>query len=299
MDFNEVAIFIKVVQKGSFTGAALALGMPKSTVSTKISNLETRLGVSLITRSTRKIRLTLAGEAFFLRSTKAIEEITAAGAAVRSESIEPQGRFRITAPVDIGNVILPILTASFLKKYPKVQFDILLSDKRVDFLEDDVDLAIRAGELKDSSLIAKKVGEVNFKLYASPKYLKEHGEPTTLKELSAHVCVLFTPVSIDSWELKNGKRKTVVDLTKKIVVNDMTLAHNLALEGAGIAFLPSFFCDSEVKSGKLVSILKEWSSEIAPMHFVYPDQKYVSPIVKAFIEMSTDALRKRFNFLRR
>lgn len=297
MDFNEVAIFIKVIQKGSFTSAAFALDMPKSTVSTKVSSLEKRLGTSLITRSTRKIRLTPAGEAFFLRSTKAIDEITAAELAVRSENVEPQGSFRITAPVDIGNVILPTLTALFLKKFPKVQFDILLSDRRVDFLEDRVDLAIRAGELKDSSLIAKKVGEVVFRMFTSPKYLKERGEPLTLKDLSSHVCVLFTPLSTDGWRLKSGKRATTVISTDKIVVNNMSLAHSLALEGAGIALLPSFLCESEIKTGKLIPILQEWTSEISPMHFVYPAQKYVPPAIKAFIEMSTVVLRSRFKFV--
>ncbi len=292
-----MALFIKVIQKGSFTGAALALDMPKSTVSTKVSNLEKRLGVSLITRSTRKIRLTPAGEAFFLRSTKAIEEITAAELAVRSEIAEPQGRFRITAPVDIGNIILPSLTALFLKKFPKVQFDILLSDRRVDFLEEEVDLAIRAGELKDSSLIAKKVGEVVFQIYASPKYLKDNGEPSTIKDLSSHCCVHFTSISTEGWPLKNGKRKVTVPLTRKIFVNDLNLAHGLAVEGAGIALLPSFFCESEVKTRKLTPILQEWSSEIAPMHFVYPAQKYVPPVIKAFIDMSSVALKNRFQFV--
>lgn len=297
MDFNEVAIFIKVIQKGSFTGAALALDMPKSTVSTKISNLERRLGTSLITRSTRKIRLTPAGEAFFLRSTKAIDEITAAELAVRSENVEPQGRFKITAPVDIGNTILPSLAALFLKKFPKVQLDILLTDRRVDFLEDDVDLAIRAGQLKDSSLIAKKVGEVVFKIFASPKYLKENGEPSTLKDLSTHTCVHFTPLSSEGWHLLNGKRSASVSLTRKVVVDNMSLAHSLALEGVGIALMPSFLCESELRAGKLVPILQDWTTEIAPLHFVYPAQKYVPSVIKAFIEISSLALRSRFKFV--
>lgn len=299
MDFNEVAIFIKVIQKGSFTDAAAALDMPKSTVSTKISNLEKRLGTTLITRSTRRIRLTPAGEAFFLRSTKAIDEIIAAEVAVRAESLEPQGRFRITAPIDIGNTILPSLTALFLKKFPRVQFDILLSDQLVDFLEDDVDLAIRAGELKDSSLIAKKVGEVVFQIYASPKYLRDHGEPSSPKELNSHTCLLFTPISMDSWHLKNGKRAVTVALTRRISVNNMSLAHGLALEGAGIALLPSFLCESDVKTKKLLPILQGWASEVAPLYFVYPAQKYVSPVIRAFIETSSDILKKRFQSLSR
>jgi len=297
MDFNEVAIFIKVIQKGSFTGAAVALDMPKSTVSTKINNLEKRMGTALLKRSTRKLRLTPAGEAFFLRSNKAIDEIMAAEHAVRSANIEPQGRFRITAPVDIGNTILPELTAIFLRKFPKVQIDILLSDKRVDFLEDDIDLAIRAGTLKDSSLIAKNVGEIAFKIFASREYIKDYGEPLSLKDLNSHNCVLFTPLSLDGWSLRNGKRSVKIQLSRKIVVNDMCLARGLALEGAGVALLPSFICEPEIKSGKLVQVLREWRTETGPMHFVYPAQRHLPPVIKAFIEMSTVALRNRFKFL--
>ena len=297
MDFNEVAIFIKVIQKGSFTRAASALNMPKSTVSTKISNLEKRLGIALLTRSTRKLRLTPAGEVFFLRSTKAIDEIMAAEVAVRSGNAEPQGRFRVAAPVDIGNTILPELTALFLKKFPKVQMEIVLSDQIVNFIEDEIDLAIRAGELKDSSLIAKKVGEVAFKIYASPKYLKECGEPASLKELGSHKCILFSSISKDGWVLKDGKRSAIVSLKEKIVVNDMSLVYSLAKYGAGIALLPSFICEYEIKAGKLIHILREWRTDIVPMHFVYPAQRYVSPVTKAFMEVSTEALRNRFKIL--
>lgn len=296
MDYNEIAIFIKVIQKGSFTAAALDLDMPKSTVSTKILNLENSLGTTLITRSTRKIRLTPTGEAFFLRSTKAIEELKAAGAAVRHENIEPQGRFRITAPVDIGKLILPSLTTAFLRKFPKVQFDILVTDQSVDFLEEGIDLAIRAGHLEDSSLIAKKVGEVVFHIFASPLYLKNNGGPSSLKELDTHTCIHFTPLSNEGWHVKNGKRTTKVALTKKIVVNNLDLAHHLTLEGAGLGFLPSFLCESEVKNGKLIHILQEWTSVTEPIHFVYPAQKYVSPTIKAFMDLSATQLRKHFSF---
>lgn len=293
MDFNEVAIFIKVIQKGSFTAAARALEMPKSTVSTKISSLENRLGVSLITRTTRKIRLTPAGEAFFLRSTKAIDEIMAAELAVRSKNIMPQGHFRITAPIDVGNTIFPYLSMIFLKKFPGVELDIQLSDRQVNFLEEKVDLAIRAGDLKDSSLIAKKAGDVVFNLYASPKYLKEKDPPATLKDLSSHRCIIFKPHS-DDWLLTNGTRKTSVTLKDKASVNNTNLARSMAVEGVGIALLPSFLCEEEVKKKNLVQILPEWSTPPSSIYFVYPNQKYVSPAIRAFMDVSLDILKERF-----
>lgn len=297
MDINEVAIFIKVVQKGSFTGAALALDMPKSTVSMKITNLEKRLGVSLIKRSTRNLRVTPAGEAFFLRATKGLEEIMAAELAVKSENIEPHGLLRISAPVDLGNYILPELIRPFLKKYPKVKIDLLVTDRRVDFLAEEVDLAIRAGNLKDSSLIAKRVGEVEFRIFASPKYLKDRGTPLDPKELNSHDCILIKTLSATEWTLKHGKRTITIPLPGKIIVNDMTLAQNLAIQGVGIALLPSYLCMSEVKSGKLVAILKDCSTSISPIHFVYPPQRYTPLATKAFIEMATPTLKEKLKLL--
>lgn len=293
MDINEVAIFIKVVQKGSFTGAALALDMPKSTVSMKITNLEKRLGVTLIKRSTRTLRVTPAGEAFFLRTIKGLEEIMAAEIAVKSENVEPQGLLRISAPVDLGNYILPELIKPFQKKYPKVKIDLFMTDRRVDFLSEEVDLAIRAGDLKDSSLIAKKVGEVEFRIFASPKYLKDRGAPKELRDLNSHDCILISTLSSTEWKLKYAKRSVTVPLPGKIIVNDMTLAKNLTIQGAGLALLPSYLCMSEVNSGKLIPILNECRSNVSPIHFVYPPQKYVPLATKAFIEMATATLLEK------
>ncbi len=296
MDFNEVAIFIKVVQKGSFSGAASALDMPKSTVSTKVSSLEKRLGTTLLKRSTRKLQLTQEGEVFFRRAIKGLDEILAAETEILAEKSEPHGRLRLTAPVDLGNSVLTELVSAFLKKYPKVQIEILLSERYVDFLEEEIDLAIRAGELKDSSLIAKKVGEVAFGVYASPKYLKTRGTPAAPKELETHDCVLFSSLSTVEWKLQSGKRSATIALPGRIVVNDINLAHSFALQAEGAALLPSFLCQADVKTGKLVRILSDWRSNISPIHFVYPSQRYVQPAVKMFIEMSTPLMQNRFRF---
>lgn len=279
---------------GSFIGAARVLDMPKSTVSTKVSNLEKRLGTSLLKRSTRKLQLTQDGEHFYQRATKGIEEILKAEGELRSENARPHGRLRITAPVDIGGEILMKLTCNFLKKYPEVDFEILLIDRFVDFIEEQVDLAIRVGELKDSSLIAKKVGDVAFSVYASPKYLKVSGAPKVPADLNAHPCIVFSPVSSPGWKLKSSKKSLTVSLPNRIVVNDINLVRDFALLGEGIALIPSFLCESDVKSGKLVHILKDWRSDVSPIHFVYPAQTYVQPAVKMFIEMSAPIMQSRF-----
>ncbi len=147
MDFNEVAIFIKVVQEGSFSKAAHNLGMPNSTVSAKISSLEKRLGVTLIQRTTRKLNITPAGNAYFKRCMLGLEEIKAAEAEIANIQGEPQGLLRITAPFELGSTVLPQIVSSFIKKYSKVRIELILTDRRVDLLSENIDLAIRAGEM--------------------------------------------------------------------------------------------------------------------------------------------------------
>ena len=193
MDLNEVAVFIKVVQLGSFSGAAKQLAMPNSTVSSKVSSLEKRLGVTLIQRTTRKLNITPAGQAYFNRCIQGLEEIHAAEMEIAAVQGEPQGLLRITAPIDLGSRVLPQLVSDFTNTYPKVRVELILSDRKVDLLSESVDLAIRAGDLRDSTLIAKKVGSVYFAPFASARYLKAKGIPTHPRDLRLHHCLQFTP----------------------------------------------------------------------------------------------------------
>ena len=149
MDFNEVAIFIQVVQEGSFSNAAKKLGMPNSTVSAKVSSLEKRLGITLIQRTTRKLNITPAGQSYFKRCMTGLEEIKAAESEIASIQGEPQRLLRITAPTELGSSILPLIVSDYTKKFPKIRIEVILTDRRVDLLSENVDLAIRAGELKE------------------------------------------------------------------------------------------------------------------------------------------------------
>jgi len=155
MDLNEIAVFIKVVQSESFTKAAQCLGMPKSTVSQKVSMLEKRLGVTLIQRTTRKLNITPLGKSFYSKCVAGLEEIKSAEMEIASVHSEPQGLLRITAPIDLGGNVLPPLISSYMASHPKVRVEVILTDRRVDLLSENIDLAIRAGELQDSSMIVK------------------------------------------------------------------------------------------------------------------------------------------------
>lgn len=293
MDLNEVAIFIKVVQTGSFSETAKQLQMPKSTVSMKISNLERTLGTTLIHRTTRKLNITPEGEAFYKRALGGIEEIYSAQDELSSMKGEPQGLLRITAPLDLGNSVLPQVIAEYSKKYPKVTVDVLLTDRYVDLLSEKVDLAIRAGNLRDSTMIAKKLGVVYFAPFASPKYIKQFGGVDHPRELTKHSMLNFMPLG-NEWRLAGPKGTLDIPVNGKVILNNLLMIKSMALIGEGIAYLPTYYCYNEVKSGKLVRLLPEWRSPLNNVHFVYPSQKFVKPKLKAFIEMATEPLKGNF-----
>lgn len=294
MDLNEIAVFVKVIQAGSFSRAAQQLGMPNSTVSAKVSALEKRLGVTLIQRTTRKLHITPAGQAYFNRCVHGLDEIMGAEAEVASAQSEPQGRLRITAPVELGSSVLPGLVADFSSQYPKVKLEVLLTDRMVDLVAEGIDLAIRAGELKDSSLIAKKLGSIYFAPFASRNYLKAVGKPTHPKDLRSHRCVQFAPLGTQEWKLIGPKTSVTVPLQGSLIINDLNMVKALTLSDGGVALLPTFFCYPEVRSGQLVRLLPDWRTGLTPVHYVYPAQKFVLPKLSVFMDKASEALKRNF-----
>ncbi|MGZ3691068.1 MAG: LysR family transcriptional regulator [Pseudobdellovibrio sp.] len=292
MDLNEVYIFIKVVQTGSFSQAAKQLDMPNSTVSYKVSSLEKRLGTTLITRTTRRLKVTPAGEAYFKKCLQGFEEIKSGEDEIAASQGDPQGLLRVTAPVELGASILPGIVSAYMAKFPKVGVEVILTDRRVELLAEGVDLAIRAGEMKDSTLIGKKLGYGSFFPMCSPQYIKKFGEPAHPRDLKNHQCLHFTPLGSETWKLKGPTGSLNVSVPGKVIINDMSMLRALVISGMGIALLPSFYCNNETKSGKLVRILQDWKTTPSPIQFVYPAQKFVSPKLSAFIEMATDPIRQ-------
>lgn len=293
MNFNEIAVFIQVVQSGSFTAAAKKLQMPNSTVSFKVSELEKRLGVSLLQRTTRQLHVTPLGEEFYRNCLQGLDALRAAEEALLHSTGEPQGVLRLTAPVELGSTILPSVISSFIRKFPKVNVEVILADRKVDLLAEGVDLAIRAGELKDSSMIAKRLGSVYFAAFASAKYLKQHGTPKRPEELKHHVGIGFTPILNNGIKFNNSKHQSRAwELPHRLQINDLNMVKALALAGEGIALLPTFLCHGEESSGKLVRVLPEWTSDMQPIHFVYAAQRFVSPKLSSFINHAGDILKE-------
>ncbi len=294
MDLNEISIFIKVVQLTSFSQAARSLGIPNSTVSSKVSSLEKRLGMTLIQRTTRKLHVTPAGQNFYQRCLSGLEEIRAAELEISSIQGEPKGILRITAPADLGRSLLPDTISRFTREYPKVCVEAILTDRRVDLLSEGVDLAIRAGVLKDSTLIARKLGTSYFVPVASPKYIKQHGQPRHPRELKEHLVIAFPPLGTDEWKLFSKKGGISVTINPRVIINDLDGTYGMVLKGDGIALIPAYMCYEDIKAGKLVRILPEWKTSVSPVHFVYPGQRFVSPKLQAFMKFAGDDIKKIF-----
>lgn len=293
LDLNEILVFLKVVQMKSFSKAAKALGMPNSTVSARVSSLEKRLGVSLLKRTTRQLHVTEIGKIYFDKALQGLNEITQAENSILSSQEAPRGTLRITAPVFLANYLLVDVLAEFGKQYPEVDIEMILSDETLNLVSEGIDLAIRAGELKDSSLIAKKLGTAYFAPFAAPQYLKKYRAPKVPKELSEHHCIQFTPLGKDTWTFEGPKGKVQVPVTTRVRVNELEVVKSLTLAGLGVALLPTFFCTVESKKGKLVQLLPGWRSNPRPLHFVYPAHRYPSPNLRAFLQVTSEVMGQK------
>ena len=284
MDLNHVSAFVRVVQDGSFTAAARALGLPKSSVSRSIAQLEQDLGVRLLHRTTRKLHLTDAGTAFHNRVARALADIDEATSAASDLQRELRGSVRITAPVDLGVWAVAPIVARFVRRHPTVNIEVRLSSRVVDLVAENFDLAVRAGAVRDESLFARRAGALDLGMYASSRYIARRGAPKTLAELDAHDCVLHrTDTGTMPWKLTSstGEEQTVQP-RGAIAADDISFLKKAVLAGGGIALLPLFLVPREELSGKLVRVLPDWRLTGSMLHVVYPSARYVPQRVVAF-----------------
>lgn len=284
MELDSIPVFVKVAQLGSFTKASAALGMPNTTVSAKVAQLERHLGVTLIQRTTRKLNLTEAGTAYLARAIRALNELKAAESEVQNTSQEISGTLRITASVDVGQSLLAPMVAEVQKLHPKLKIELLITNRRVDLVGESVDVGIRAGAMKDSSMIAKKFFDVRFTLWASKEYLKKNGTPKDLKDLSKHTFIKFSQLK-DGAEFTNGKTTSMIRPEGPVTADDLGAVKSLAEFGLGLAMLPSFLCEKDPNLN-LVRVLPDWGGAGAKFALVYPAQQFVTPKVRAFIEVA-------------
>ncbi len=293
MDINDLLVFARVVQAGSFSGASRSLNMPKSTVSRCVANLEDDLGVTLLYRTTRNLRVTEVGAAYYQQGLRIAAEAAKAESLFMNLQSEPQGILKVTAPTEFGNQFLGRVLRDFTRAYKKVSVDLVLTERIVDLIAEGFDVGIRIGALEDSSLIARKLGNADMRLYASPRYLKKRGKPKTCAELRKHRCIVFTGEEVHpKWRLQGPKGSVTLAVSGRIASNNMALVRELAVYGEGIALLPYFFCAEDVKKGRLVPALEEWASVAGPIHAVFPAQRSLLPKTRAFVEHLARALGK-------
>ena len=276
MNYNDIPVFARVVETGSLTKAAHALGVQKSSVSRSIIRLEAELGVRLLQRTTRQLGLTDAGQTFYERVRGALAGFDEASATVRELGSEPRGGIRITAPPGAAALGLADAIAAFTRQYPSISVDVEMSPRMVELVSEGFDLALRAGRLADSSLIAKKVGTTDLVLLASPAYLKRRGRPSLPSALTDHDCVLFRGRNgRASWVLCSDEGEEIVDVRGPISSDEMEFVLRAAVAGAGIGALASQLAHEPLMRQELEVVLPGYHLRGADLHVVLPSAAFV------------------------
>lgn len=294
MNLNEIAIFAKVVQAGSFTGASRRLSLPKSTVSAKVRALEERLGVSLLHRTTRKLSMTAEGQAFFNACAKGLADIEAAEATAASGGLYATGLIRVTAPIDMGMHFMPGFLQGFLQRHPGIEVDLIYTGRVIDIIDEGIDVAIRASALKDSTLMARKVATSEFNIFAAPSYLATAGRPKEPKDLAKHVSVRHSRTQSNAWELVSAKSAVSVRVPSRVTADELATVKEMVVAGLGVGLMPRFICAHEVSRGELVQLMPDWHAFRSSMFLVYPAQRFPHPKVKVFTDEVAAALKGFF-----
>lgn len=293
IDLNRISTFVRVAQSGSFTAAAKKLGLPVSSVSRSVAGLEQELGVRLLHRTTRRLSLTDGGQHFFRRMSTVLGEAEEAARAVMGFAVEARGLVRITALPDLGQHQLPRILKTITQQHPGLSFELLLSARVLDLVADGIDLAIRAGVLLDSSLVARKVRESELGLFAAPEYLERRGRPRSLEDLTQHDCLCYGGRSGKlPWRLMGPGGTRTPAVTGPITCDDMIFLRESACVGLGIALIPVDIAAVAVTEGRLVRVLPRYGREGGSVYVLWPSQKLVPAAVVAAREMLITELEK-------
>lgn len=280
MSLDDAQIFTRVVELHSFTQAANSLGMQKSTVSRRIALLEERLGVRLLNRTTRKLRLTEVGQAYYERCRQILLEFAEAEQAVMQLQQAPSGLLRITAPIEFGQMFLGQAVGAFMREYPQISAEIEITSRAVDPVEEGVDIAMMVGQPQDSTLIARKLFESKRRFYASPDYLDRHGHPQTTAELVGQRAILLPRDNPRYWPLSGEQ----IACNRVLSCNNVTFAREAAIAGAGIVGLPSMLCRESVEKGQLLELLPDAVLPAGEVYAVYPSRRYQAMKVRTFLD---------------
>ncbi len=290
--FQAIRAFVQVVESGSFVKAGGRLGLSTTAVSRQVAELEGHLQTRLLQRTTRRIGLTETGRSFYERCGQILAELDEAEREAQQEMVDPRGTIRLTASINFGMRQLTPAIATFLARNAHVKFDVSLSDRVVDIVEEGFDLAIRIGMMGVENLVARKLGETRLVTCASPEYIARHGAPGSPEELSRHNCLTYEYAVRNVWTYRDaaGHERTV-RVSGRLNSNNGDLNAAVAAEGSGIAFEPDFMVGGYLKSGKLVQLLEEFKAPISPIYAVYPSRRFLPAKIRAFV----DFLVERFS----
>jgi DNA-binding transcriptional LysR family regulator len=292
-DLNETLMFVKVVELGSFTAAGLALGVPKATLSRKMNELEQRLGVLLLKRTTRRLGLTEAGTVYFQHCARIARDLDEAESAISQLNETPRGWLRVAAPYGVGTECIAPLLPAFLELYPDIRIETLFTNDQVDVVASEWDLVVRGGALPDSSLSARRLYAGQWNLYATPAYFMRYGEPVEPPELLAHraiVLAIHRRGNAYIWPLR-GQGETVETTVKPVLVaNDPVGAMAALMAGVGIMMIGEPFVQAAVKQGRLRRVLPAWSGPTIELNALFPPGRLHAPKVRVFVDFLIEHL---------
>ncbi len=285
-NLNRLQIFREVVLAGSFSKAALILKQPKSRVSRHLAALEQDMGVQLIYRTTRQFQLTQAGRELYQRAAPLILELSNTLDEIHSEGDEMSGLIRVTVPVDVGSELMGKFCADYMKVFPKIQFAVIVTNEYVDLVRESVDLAIRIGRNKDSTLIQKKVGMIGTIPVMSKDLYDRNGGVQRPEQLEEIPILEFSGRDLRRYPIKlqNAKETRTLKFKSHFTCNNFFTIRSMTIEGAGVSFLPAYLVKESLQKGELIQVLKDWTTELVQVHIMIPNQKSTPIRIKKFVD---------------
>ncbi len=290
--FNELKVFISVAESGGFAKAAARLRSSPPAVTRTVAALEQRVGVQLFNRTTRMVSMTEAGRRFLEHARRILTDLDVAESELAGESTMPSGHLTITSPVTMGRMMLPSIVTDFLHAHPLVTAKVLLFDRITNLIEEGIDVGLRVGQLPDSSIIARHVGEVRRIIVASPTYLSKHGRPKDPTDLKRHSMIAFTGLLPNrEWIFGEGKTARRITLKPRFEINDAAAAIAAAEGGGGITIALSYMVARQIGERRLQQVLGSFAPSAVPVQLVYPESRLVAPKVRAFVDYAAPKLR--------
>lgn len=293
---TEMESFVAVIETGGYTKAAQRLSLSKSAISKQISSLEHRLGARLFDRTTRNVVPTEIGSAYYQEAVRVLELAANADAMVIAQQSQPQGRLKISSPMDLGQVLIGPIMRNFVKAFPEVCVDLVFENRNVDLLSEKYDAAVRIGALSDSGLIGKKIGAFKMQFVAAPSYFDEMPWPREVKDLRAHHLLHFSSASNQARFHGFQKKEGPISLKgakSVLTINDGSSLKDAALEGLGIAYLPDFIVGDALENQELVAVFPDMPPEIRPVHLLYQSGPYIQPKLRHLIDFLSSEFKSK------